>query len=170
MPERRRQDLNATACGGDGPLGRRGDGVRLDLHGPPDLTPAEHLDHALLVHQAPGPEGIGCDLVALHRVEGVEVDHRVLDPERVLETLQLRDPQAERRLAALEAGRHAAPGALALHAPARGLATLASDATAHPPARTGRPGRRLQVVHLHRSTSSTRIRCGTRAIMPRAPG
>ena len=62
--------------------------------------------------------------------EGVEVDGLVLDAERVVEALQLRDPLLERHLAALEAAGDGVAGVLALGAAAGGLAALAADAAA----------------------------------------
>ena len=76
------------------------------------LAPAEHLDQAVLVDQARGPQGLGVDHVALEAFQGIEVDHVVFHPERVLEALQLRDALLERELAALEAGLDVVAGAL----------------------------------------------------------
>ncbi len=92
----------------------------------------EHLDQAVLVDQAVGPEGVGADDVALELLEGVEVDDGELDPERVAEALELRHPPAERHLATLEPGLDRAAGVLALGAPAGGLAALAADAPTDP--------------------------------------
>src|SRR5439155_18562528 len=132
------------------------------------LAPAQHLHQAVLVHQPLGPKRLGRDVVADHARERVEVDHRVLDAERVLEPLELRHPPGEGHLPALEPDRDGVARPLALHAPARGLAPLATDAPTDAPAIAGRPGRRLQIVNLHVSaTSSTVTRWGTRAIMPR---
>ena len=64
----------------------------------------------------------------------------VLDPERVVEALQLRDPHVQRHLAALEADRDRAAGLLALGAAAGGLAALAADAAADPLRRRFDPG------------------------------
>ena len=73
---------------------------------------------------------VGRDLVEAGRLEDVEVDGLVLDAERVVEALQLRDPHVQRHLAALEAGGDGAAGLLALGAAAGGLAALAADAAA----------------------------------------
>ena len=71
----------------------------------------------------------GVDLGAgVEGLERVEVHDRVLDPERVLEALRLRRAAVQRRLATLEAGRDLLARALALRAPAGGLAALAADA------------------------------------------
>src|SRR5207302_1496791 len=129
------------------------------------FAPAQHLDQALLGDQALGAQALGRDLVALERLEGVEVDNGVLDPERVLESLELRDPAGQRHLTALESGRHRIPRPLALHPPPCGLAALAGDAPAHPPAGPRRARGRAQIVDLHEaSTSSTWTRWGTLAI------
>ena len=63
-------------------------------------------------------------------------------------------------------------GALALGAAAGGLAALPADAAADAAACAFlEPGGGLQVVDLHQSlTSSTVMRCGTRAIIPRISG
>src|SRR5438876_6268286 len=152
-------------------LGGLGEGVGLDPHGTGELAAAQHLDQALLGDQALGAQALGRDLVALERLEGIEVDDGVLDPEGVLEALELRDPPGQRHLTALEAGRHRVACALALHAPPRGLAPLAGDPPAHPPLGTGRPRGRAQIMDLHEpSTSSTWTRWGTLAIMPRTSG
>ena len=71
-------------------------------------------------------------------LQGVQVDHVVLDPEGVLEPLQLRDALLERELAALEAGLDVVAGALALGAAAGGLAALAGDAAPDAPPGPGR--------------------------------
>ena len=98
----------------------------------------------------------------------------VLDPERVVEALELRDPHVQRHLAALEADRDGAAGLLALGAAAGGLAALAADAAADAasalgssPARASDRG--LFMTHLL-DVASTVTRCGTRAIMPRISG
>src|SRR5438067_11336553 len=105
-----------------------------------------------------GPQGVGVDVVTLEVLQGVEVDHRIFDPERVLEALELRDPSGERHLASLEADGHRAARPLTLHAPTGCLAALAGDAAADSPSRLGRPLRRLQIVQLHLETSSTVMR------------
>src|SRR5204863_488884 len=80
------------------------------------------------------------DLVALDGLQMVEVHDHVLDPERVLEPLQLGDALGEGQLAALEPGLDVVAGALALHTPAGGLAPAAADAAAD--AALGRLGTR----------------------------
>ena len=65
----------------------------------------------------------------------------VLDAERVLEPLQLRDPHVQRHLAAFEVRRDGAAGLLALGAAAGGLAALAADAAADALAPCSSPGR-----------------------------
>ena len=108
------------------------------------------------------------------RLDGVEVDALVLDAERVVEALQLRDPHVQRHLTTLEAGGDAAAGLLALGAAAGGLAALAGDAAAD--ALLAPVGARhgLQIVDLdgfaHQLCSSTETRCGTRASIPRISG
>src|SRR5436190_796703 len=160
-----------TACRGDGLLGGFGEGVGLHPHGPVQLAPAQDLDQAVLVHEALGPEGVGVDVVALEALEGVEIDHRVLDPERVLEALELGDPAGERHLATLEPDGDRAASGLALHASAGGLAALPADAATDTAPLLGRPLRRLEIMRFHlASTSSTSIRCGTLAIIPRISG
>src|SRR5262249_35049257 len=93
----------------------------------------------------------------------------------------LRDAHVQRQLAALEPDRDRVAGALPLGAPAGGLAALAGDAAPDALAAAVGAGSRLQIVDLHATppvalpaspapTSSTVIRCGTRAIMPRISG
>src|SRR5688572_14064582 len=48
VAERGRNDLNATPCAGDGPLGGFGECVGLDPHGAGQLAPAQDLDQAVL--------------------------------------------------------------------------------------------------------------------------
>src|SRR5690606_20010766 len=118
-----------------------------------------------------GVEGLRRDLVELGRLDDVQVDGLVLDPERVVEALELRDAHVERHLAALEPGRDGAARPLALGAAAGGLAALARDAPADALLALVRAGGRLQVVDLDgHADSSTETRCGTRASMPRISG
>ena len=49
---RQGQDLDRTAGGGDGCLGRLGEGVGLDGDRAGELAPAEHLDQGALVDEA----------------------------------------------------------------------------------------------------------------------
>src|SRR4030081_3216612 len=132
--EGRWNDPHGTACRGDGSLGRARESVRLDPQGPVDLAATQDLDQPPLVNQPGGAEGLGVHLVALDGIQRGEVDHVVLDPERVLEPLELGDPLGEGQLGLLEAGLHSVPGPLSLHAPTRRLATLAADAPADSPA------------------------------------
>ena len=69
-----------------------------------DLAPAEHLDERALVGQAAAVERPRA-MTSVRPVSSmhVEVDALVLDPERVVEALQLRHPLLQRHLAALEA-------------------------------------------------------------------
>src|SRR5688500_16124510 len=128
MTEGQREDLNRTPRRRDGLLGRLRERVGLDPHGAGQLAPAQDLDEGALVGEPVLVERRRTELVEPGRLDGVEVDALVLDPERVLEALQLRDSALEGHLATLEAGRHLAAGLLALHAPAGGLAALAGDA------------------------------------------
>ena len=113
-----------------------------------------------------------CDrhLVDAQGVERRQVDRGVLDAEGVGEPLQLGDALHEGELATLEAGRHGVAGLLPL-GPATGrLVALAAGAAADPALGRGGTLGRCQIVELHFETSSTLIRCGTRAIMPRDLG
>src|SRR3954447_24900647 len=87
MAERRRKDLNATACRSDGLLGGLGEGVGLHGHLAGELTAAEDLHQAVLVDEALGPQVVGIDVGPFEGLECVEVDDGVLDPEGVLEAL-----------------------------------------------------------------------------------
>ena len=71
-------------------------------------------------------------------LEDVEVDGLVLDAERVVEALHLRQPHVQRHLATLEVHRDGVAGALALHAAAGGLAPAAGGAAADADAVLGR--------------------------------
>ena len=110
-------------------------------------------------------------LPASNALERVEVDHVVLDPERVVEALELRRAAGERRLATLEPGLDRAARALALGAAAGGLAALAADAAADPLARL-LASRRPASGHgpSCEPPSSTATRCGTLASIPRITG
>src|SRR5690606_20180116 len=106
--------------------------------------------------------------------ESVEENALVLDAERVLEPLQLRDADVQRHLAAFERRGDRAAGLLALGATAGGLAAQAADAATDALAVAVGSGCGLEVVDLHQAspslTSSTVTRCGTLAIMPRTSG
>src|SRR4051812_49234118 len=168
---RQRQGLNRTARSDDGCLGRLRERVGLHLHGAGDGTAPEDLDERALVGEAELVQRLGRDGVEAAGLEHVEVERLVLDAERVVEALELRDPHVEGKLAALEAGGDGPAGVLALGATAGGLAALAADASADALAVLGRTGRGLEIVDLHESaSSSTVIRWGTRAIMPRISG
>src|SRR5207253_420594 len=100
----------------------------------------------------------------------VEVDRLVLDPEWVVEALELRHAHVQRHLAAFEVLRDAAACALPLRAASRRLAATAAGAATDPDVRAVRAGRRLQIVQLHQLCSSTFTRWGTLATMPRISG
>src|SRR5690606_32165509 len=124
------QDLDRTSRGGDGCFSALREGVGLHGDGAGQLTTTEDLHEGTLVGQPLGVEGLRRDLVELGRLDDVQVDGLVLDPERVVEALELRDAHVERHLAALEPGRDGAARPLALGAAAGGLAALARDAPA----------------------------------------
>src|SRR5262249_49946005 len=125
-----------------------------------------------LVHETVFVQDLGGDLVETRLLERVEVDGLVLDPERVVEALQLREAHVQRQLTALEADGDGVASALALGAAGGGRAALAADAATDALALPGRALGGLEIVNLHgqSSTSSTSMRCGTRAIMPRISG
>ena len=95
------------------------------------LEPAasEDLHEVLLACESALDEHVERDVRDPERREGVEVDRRVLDTERVGEALQLGDALEERQLAALEAGRDLATGLLALGASSGRLAAATTDTT-----------------------------------------
>src|SRR5260370_1191352 len=129
--------------------------------GPRELAPAEPLHQPLLGDETARPQRARVDLAAgVERVERVEVDDCVLDPEGVLESLGLRRAPRQRRLAALEPGLDGATGALALHAAARRLAAASAHAAAGPARPRPGPGGGMEVVGLGRLVSSTFTRCG----------
>src|SRR6478609_8975729 len=133
----------------------RGRRVGVDRDGDLDreLAGAEHLDGLALADRALRHE-VGDRHVATVRVqrrELVQVDHLVLDAERVLEAAQLREAHVQRHLPTLEARRHLVAGLGALGATTGRLA-LGRLATTH--AGLGGLGARgrTEVVHLQRAT------------------
>src|SRR2546423_1575963 len=72
-------------------LGAGGERVHRHLHGDGQLAGPEDLDRAALANRAALDERLHRDLAALReeRAELVEVHDLVLDPERVLEALEL---------------------------------------------------------------------------------
>src|SRR6516225_2482714 len=167
---RQRHPLDATARGGDRRFSRLGKCMGRHPHRPGEGALPEHLDQRLRADQTGLHQGLDRDGVLPEGLEGRQVDRRVADPERVGEALELRDPLHQGQLAALEAGRHGVAGLLSLRAAAGRLVALAAGAAAHPALGLGGTLGRRQVVELHFATSSTRTRCGTRAIMPRISG
>jgi hypothetical protein len=145
--------------------------VGLHGDGPAQFTTAEHLDQRGLADEALRVERTGIDIGEAAGLEGVEVQRLVLHAERVGEALELRHPHVQRHLATFEGGGDGATGLLALGATAGGLAALAGDAPTDALGAAVRARGGLQVVDLHQDdTSSTLIRCGTLAIIPRISG
>ena len=108
--------------------------------------------------------------------DGAHVHDLVLDPVDVAESMELRDPDVERGLAALEPGRDGAAraGLLPLGAAPGGLALAGGDPAAHPGLRGVRALCGPQVVQLHRvssaavsGSSSTSTRKRTARTIPR---
>src|SRR5262249_26469822 len=120
--------LGGAAGGGDGGFGALGERVRLHGDRAGQLAAAEDLDQRALVHETVLVQRFRRDLVQTALLERVEVDGLVLDAERVVEALQLRQPHVQRHLATLETNGHGVARALALGAAAGGLAALAADA------------------------------------------
>ena len=131
---------------------------------------AHQSGHAqeLLVHRDRGRRGPlrRAGQVALRKApeldrgaDGAHVDDLVLDPVEVAEAVQLRDPDVDRGLAALEPGRDraAGPGLLALRAAAGGLALARGDAPAHAGLRGVRAFGGPQIVQLHRVSSAASL-------------
>src|SRR5579875_679118 len=170
VPERRRQDLDATPGSADRVVRPPREGVGPDPNRPGELAAPSDLDQRPLAGQASLHQRRWVDLVAAEGLDVVQVDRGVGDPERVLEPPELGDPLHEGELAPLEPERHGVPGPLALAAPAGGLAALAGDPPADPAAPPSGPRRRGNLVELHGWASSTSIRWGTRASMPRISG
>src|SRR4051794_16318125 len=169
---RRGHHLDAAAGRLDRLAGRPRERVGLHREALRQLTAAEHLHQAALGDEAPGSQGRRADLAArVERLERVQVHHAVLDPKRVGEALGLRRAAVQRRLAALEARLHAGSRTrvLALGTAAGGLAALAADTTRDALGRPARARGRLQIMDLH-ATSSTLMRWGTLASMPRTTG
>src|SRR5690606_1487799 len=116
-----------------------------------DITGAEDLDLLATAHSALRHEVLDRDLAAVgvQRGELVEVHHLVLDPERVLEPLELRQAHVQRKLPALEVGGNLVPSLGALGT-APGRLTLRRLASAHPRLRGLGAGSRPQVMRLQR--------------------
>ena len=196
--ERRGRDLDhlGRAAGRlDLRAGALREGVRQHEQLRVDLAVAEDLEREPVApDQAGRLQGIGVDrdrrallLVQPARgdggADGADVDDLVLDVVDVAEAAQLRDPDVERRLAALEPGGDRRPGSrlLALGPAARGLALAGGDAAADPGAPGDRPLGGVEVVDLHRlvsgvvasapSASSSKVtRNRTWRTMPRTAG
>src|SRR5665811_400583 len=108
--------------------------------------------------------------------DGAHVHDLILDPVEVAESVQLRDPDVDRGLAALEPGRDGAAGArlLALRPAAGGLALAGGDPAADAGLRGVRTLGGPQIVKLHgvssaavSGSSSTSTRKRTARTMPR---
>ncbi len=126
--------------------------------GPGQLAPAEHLDQAVLVDQARGPQGLG------RRPRRPRWSSRV---SRLTTTYSTRNGFLKPFSFGMRCARGSwppskpglivAPGALALGAPAGGLAALAGDAPADPRGGPWSTRRRLQVMDLHRTRASSSV-------------
>src|SRR6266540_6062575 len=118
---------------------------------PAEIAGAEHLDRRTPADGTGLDHGVGIDgpTVREELRQPLHVHDLVLDPEAVLEALELRQPHVDRHLAALERRGHGVPGLGALGATARALA-LGAVTTTH----AGLPGvrarGRTQVVNLDR--------------------
>src|SRR5690606_1930339 len=103
--------LDGAARGDDLSLGGARDLVDRNIQLNVNVTAAENLHLLVLAHGALGDEVAHGDVAAL-RVqlgEAVEVDHLVLDAERIGEPAQLRGAHDAVQVAALEAGAHLVP-------------------------------------------------------------
>src|SRR3954453_17943960 len=148
----RRSYRRGGAAGGlDLLLGRGREGLDTHLAGHRDLALAEDLDRLALADRALGHEVVDRHGAALGEqlAEAVEVHDLELDPEGVLEALQLRQPHVQRQLAALEVRRDLVAGLGALGTAAGGLA-LGTLTAADPGLRRLRAGSRTEVVQLQR--------------------
>ena len=116
---------------------------------PGELASPQDLDQRTLVRESLPVQVLGRDLVEVGRLDHVQVDGLVLDPEGVLEALELGHPHVERHLPALEVGLERAARPLALHAASGGLAAAPGDAAAHTHAAAVRAVGRLQIVDFH---------------------
>ena len=154
-------------------------GVHVDLGR--DLAAGEDLDVGALADDAVGHQHVDRDVGIAELLdevaERVQVDRLVLDAERVVEPLQLRDALLEWHLATLEAAGDRVAGALALGATAGRLAALAAGTATDALGVLRGAGCRRQIMDLHGQLSFsdwleslTVIRWGTRAIMPRISG
>src|SRR5659263_78402 len=171
--------LRDTAAGGlDLLLRGIRPGVSLDVEPHGHVARAEHLHQVALAHGALLDEVGYLHAATLGEQLGelVEVDHLVLDAERVLEPAQLRQPHVQWHLAALEPSGNLVTGLRALCATPGGLALRALTAS-DTPLDGLRSRRGTQVVDLenvdllgllsHHFTSSTVTRWATARIMPR---
>ena len=104
-PKGRRQDLDGPARAPRSPSRADAETAWTGPAWPGASSPRPStLTSAPLRTQARRRQGVGRGLVAVERLEGVEVHHRVLHPERVVEALELRDALGQRELATFEAG------------------------------------------------------------------
>src|ERR1700722_19075521 len=168
--KRQRHTLDATPRGGDGRLGRLGERVGRDPDRAAERSVSQDLDERLRADKTGLDQRRHRDLVGAQRVERGQVHRCVLDPKGVLEHLQLRNALHQGELSTFEAGRHSVASLLAFGATAGRLVALSPGAAADPALGRGRALGRRQIVELHLDTSSMRIRCGTRASMPRISG
>src|SRR3954469_271682 len=127
----RSSDRGSSAGGLDLLLGRGGERLdrHVDLDG--DVALAEDLDRLAVADRTLGHEPVDGDLATLGEQlpEPVEVHDLELDPERVLEALELGQPHVDRHLPTLEGRGHLVAGLGALGAAAGGLALGGLTAT-----------------------------------------
>src|SRR5437868_6178762 len=134
-------------------LGSRGKGVNPHLNRDGDLAGTEDLDRTATTHSALGRQIVRSDLAPLgiQRGQLVQVHDLELDPVRVLEALELRNPADQRHLTALKTDGDGAAGLGALGTATGGLALGRLAATLTDLGPVGAGGR-TQVVHLEGSS------------------
>src|ERR1700674_3457307 len=150
-------DQLRRAAGG-GELGQRGsrEGVGVDRHSARRIASAQDLDRhrprLLVAEQHVVTKHVGGDQGPRGGIgQAPQVQGGVLDPEPVLEAVQLGRADVKRRLAALEPGGDAASGSglLALRAAPGGLAPARAVPAPNTARGLVRPPARLRMVELH---------------------
>ena len=177
MAEREGDHGRRPAGAGDRRLGRLGEGVCLHRRRRGSASPPPRILTRSPLRTRPLATRPAMSTASpSSALEGAQVHRGVVDAEGVLEAAQLGDALHQGQLATLEPHGDGVAGALALGAPAGGLAALAGDAAPDPPAGAGGPCRWAELMDLHGqpfsscSAGVTSTRWGTRASIPRISG
>src|SRR5699024_6178236 len=121
----RRSPLGDRPSGGfDLATGRTAELIGRHIHGDVDLTIAQYLHRLAGAHRAAfdEPVDVNTSAVGIQSADPLDIDDLVFLAERVLETLEFRQPHVDRHLAAFEAGRYLIARPCTFGSPSRGLA------------------------------------------------